>query len=70
MNQHDFSITGSELNFFKTFGYLSFPQLMADRITAIQDAFEAVWEERGGGHNGEPHQGHRTFLYCAVYRSE
>ena len=37
------------LIFFKTFGYLSFPQLMADRITAIQDAFEAVWDERGGG---------------------
>ena len=30
---------------------------MADRITAIQDAFETVWQERGGGHNGKPHEG-------------
>ena len=64
MNQHDFTVTDSEINFFKTFGYLSFPQLMADRITAIQDAFEAVWEERGGGHNGRPHEG--TARSCIV----
>ena len=57
MNQHDFTITDSELNFFKTFGYLSFPQLMADRIEAIQNAFETVWQERGGGHDGKPHEG-------------
>ena len=64
MNQHDFTLTDSEINFFKTFGYLSFPQLMADRITAIQDAFETVWEERGGGHNGKPHEG--TARSCIV----
>ena len=64
MNQHDYTITDSEMNFFKTFGYLSFPQLMADRIQAIQDAFETVWSERGGGHNGKPHEG--TARSCIV----
>ena len=57
MNQRNFNLTDSEINFFKTFGYLGFPQLMADRISAIQNAFEVVWEERGGGHNGQPHEG-------------
>jgi len=64
MNQHDYTVTESEIYFFKTFGYLSFPQLMADRIRAIQDAFESVWEERGGGHNGKPHEG--TARSCIV----
>ena len=64
MNQHDHIITDSEISFFKTFGYLSFPQLMADRIESIQDAFENVWSERGGGHNGKPHEG--TARSCIV----
>ena len=64
MNQQDFSMTDSEISFFRMFGYLSFPQLMADRITAIQDAFEDVWQERGGGHDGKPHEG--TARSCIV----
>ena len=64
MNQHDYSLTDAEVNFFRTFGYLSFPQLMADRIEAIQEAFETVWKERGGGHNGRPHEG--TARSCIV----
>lgn len=64
MNQHDYTVTESEISFFKTFGYLSFPQLMVDRIKEIQDAFETVWEERGGGHNGRPHEG--TARSCIV----
>ena len=64
MNQHDYSLTDAEVSFFNTFGYLSFPQLMADRIEAIQDAFETVWKEKGGGHNGKPHEG--TARSCIV----
>lgn len=64
MKQHDYTVTESEINFFKIFGYLSFPQLMVDRIQAIQDAFETVWKERGGGHNGSPHEG--TARSCIV----
>lgn len=64
MNQHDYSLTDAEVSFFNTFGYLSFPQLMTDRIEAIQDAFETVWKEKGGGHNGKPHEG--TARSCIV----
>jgi hypothetical protein len=52
-------LTEQQLRFFETFGYLSFPGLLADRIQAIQDSFESVWEERGGGHDGRPHDGQR-----------
>lgn len=52
-------LTEQQLRFFETFGYLSFPGLMADRIQAVIDAFESVWVERGGGHDGRPHDGQR-----------
>ena len=45
------------LNFFDTFGYLGFPGLMADRIDQIIMDFEASWEAKGGGHNGQKHDG-------------
>jgi hypothetical protein len=44
---------------FETFGFLGFPGLLADRIEEVIQAFEAVWEGRGGGHNGRPHDGQR-----------
>lgn len=53
-----------QINFFNTFGYLAFPGLMADTIDQITGEFEAVWEERGGGHNGKPHDG--TARSCIV----
>lgn len=52
-----FQLTEQQLTFFQTFGYLGFPGLMADRIAEIDAAFEAIWAERGGGHNGKPHDG-------------
>jgi len=57
MATSDFQLTEQQINFFKTFGYLGFPGLMADRIADIERAFEAIWTERGGGHNGKPHDG-------------
>ena len=48
-----------QLNFFDTFGYLGLPGLMADCIDEIIDAFEQVWAERGGGHDGNPHDDQR-----------
>ena len=48
-----------QLNFFDTFGYLALPGFMADCIEEITDAFEQVWAERGGGHDGQPHDGQR-----------
>jgi hypothetical protein len=50
-------LTEQQVRFFDTFGYLGLPGLLADRIAEITRAFEAVWEERGGGHAGRPHDG-------------
>ena len=48
-------LTDHQLNYFETFGFLSFPGLLADCIDEIIDAFEVVWEDHGGGHDGKPH---------------
>lgn len=50
-------LTDTQITFFETFGYLGFPGLMADRIDEITNEFEAVWTDRGGGHNNKPHDG-------------
>jgi hypothetical protein len=52
-----FRLTEQQMNFFDTFGFVHLPGLMADCIDEITTAFEQVWEERGGGHNGQPHDG-------------
>ncbi len=48
----------------ETFGYLTFPGLLQDKIEAIIEAFENIWTERGGGHDGKPHDG--TARSCIV----
>ena len=58
-----------QLNFFDTFGYLALPELMADCIDEIIDAFEQVWVERGGGHDGQPHDGERRSCIVPFHRS-
>ena len=57
-------LSPQQLAFIETFGYLSFPGLLDDRIDSVIEAFEAVWEERGGGHDGKPHDG--TARSCIV----
>ena len=57
MDKNTFDLRHAQIQFFRTFGYLSFPGLLADRIDEITEAFEAVWAEHGGGHNGRPHTG-------------
>jgi hypothetical protein len=52
-------LTDQQIQFFETFGYLGFPGLLADRVDAIIEDFEALWESRGGGHHGQPHDGLR-----------
>ena len=37
-------LTDLQLDYFSTFGFLSFPGLLADQIDEISTAFEAVWE--------------------------
>ena len=53
----DMQLSDAQLNFFETFGYLGFPGLLADRVASITAAFEGVWDKRGGGHLGKPHEG-------------
>jgi hypothetical protein len=50
-------LSDQQVAFFRTFGFLKFPGLLADQIDAITDAFEGIWAERGGGHHGKPHDG-------------
>jgi hypothetical protein len=57
-------LSDQQLAFYKTFGYLSFPGLLNDRIGKIIDEFEAVFQGRGGGHHGKPHDG--TARSCIV----
>jgi hypothetical protein len=52
-----FKLTDQQINFFNTFGYLGFPGLLTDVIEEISTEFEMVWNDRGGGHNGKPHDG-------------
>ncbi len=56
MSASDFRLTDQHTGHFETFGYLGFPGLLADRIDDITAAFEEVWSERGGGHDGKPHE--------------
>ncbi|MCB0062233.1 MAG: phytanoyl-CoA dioxygenase family protein [Caldilineaceae bacterium] len=64
MSSRTWQLTEQQINFFETFGYLGFPGLLADRAAEIDAAFEAVWDGRGGGHNGKPHEG--TARSCIV----
>lgn len=50
-------LTEQQLKFFDTFGYIALPGLMANCIDEITTAFEQIWAEHGGGHNGKLHDG-------------
>ena len=54
-----FALTKEQLAFFNTFGFLSFPGLLDDRIERIIAEFEILWAKQGGGHFGQPHDGKR-----------
>jgi hypothetical protein len=53
------ALTPEQLAFFDTFGFLSFPGLLDDRIGRILEEFEALWARQGGGHHGRAHDGSR-----------
>jgi ectoine hydroxylase-related dioxygenase (phytanoyl-CoA dioxygenase family) len=57
-------LTEQQLASFRTFGFLAFPGLLADRIKRITEEFEAIWAANGGGHNGQAHDG--TARSCSV----
>ena len=50
-------LSEQQMAFYATFGFLHFPDLLRERIGAITEAFEAVFVNKGGGHNGQPHDG-------------
>jgi hypothetical protein len=50
-------LTDGQIAYFKTFGFLKFPGLFAEEIGSIVDAFEDIWREHGGGHDGKKHDG-------------
>jgi len=63
-------LSQEQQNFFHTFGFLSFPGLLNDRIDKIIEAFEETWRMNGGGHNGKPHDGKQrscTGMYQTEY---
>jgi hypothetical protein len=53
----DVALTPEQIRFFEVFGFLALPGLLAKSITEVTNAFEKVWEVRGGGHDGKPHEG-------------
>lgn len=58
-----FHLSKSQLAFMETFGYLSFPGLLSDRIQAIEQAFEEVMAREGGlDHKGKERLGIAPFL--------
>ena len=64
-------LTEHEIDRFRTFGYLAFPGHFADEIGDIIDAFEKVWADHGGGHDGRPHDHkHRSALVPFIDRDE
>ncbi len=64
-------LTEQQHKFMQVFGYLAFPGLLSDRIHAVCDAFDAVFESHGGGHNGKPHDGNaRSCIVPFIDQSE
>jgi hypothetical protein len=60
------TLTPKQIEFFEAFGFLHLPGLVADRIGEIFESFDQVWRERGGGHDGVPHD-HRQRSVVAPF---
>lgn len=50
-------LTDEQILFFNTFGFLAFPGLLRDRVEEITGEFHQIFQKRGGGHDGRPHDG-------------
>ncbi|MBI3831156.1 MAG: phytanoyl-CoA dioxygenase family protein [Planctomycetes bacterium] len=62
-------LTQEQKNFFETFGFISFPGLLKDRIGQVIEDFETTWKKVGGGHNGKPHDGKKRSC-IGMYQTE
>lgn len=49
------NLTAQQIRFFDTFGFLRFPGLFVNDIDRITKSFEQLWEDYGGGHQGQSH---------------
>lgn len=52
-------LSEQQIAFFNTFGFLAFPGLLKDRIDEIIGEFITIFQKRGGGHDGRPHDGRK-----------
>jgi len=52
-------LSEQQVAFFNTFGFLAFPGLLKNRIEEIIREFHAIFQKRGGGHDGRPHDGRK-----------
>lgn len=50
-------LSEQQIAFFRTFGFLAFPGLLRDRIDEVIAEFQGIFQRRGGGHDGRPHDG-------------
>ena len=57
MAEAAFALTDQQRAFFRAFGFLAFPGLLARQIEEITEEFESVWSGLGGGHASQPHDG-------------
>lgn len=55
----DQPLSDEQMRRFETFGFLVFPGMLGDVIDEIIDAFEQIWDQRGGGHHGAEHDEER-----------
>ena len=64
-------LNDQQMAFFDTFGFLSFPGLLADCADKIIGEFETIWASHGGGHHGALHDGvNRSCIFPFPDRSE
>ena len=64
-------LTPAQSAHFEVFGFLAFPQLFRNEAPRIIEAFEQVWREHGGGHDGRPHdEKRRSVIVPFVDQSE
>lgn len=65
-----FKLTGQQIAFMDTFGYLSLPGLLSDRIEEIDEAFEVLIQENGGkAHGGQERYCMAPCINHSVYLS-
>ena len=63
-------LNDQQMAFFDTFGFLSFPGLLADCVDKIIDEFEAVWAAHGARTQWRTARRGESFLHLPVPGSQ